>query len=64
MPVTQKITTFLWFNQDAEEAAKHYTSIFKNSKILSTARYGKAGPGPEGSVMIVKFQLRPDPLAN
>jgi len=53
----QKITTFLWFDGNAEEAAKHYTSIFKNSKILSIARYGEAGPGPKGTVMIVSFQL-------
>jgi predicted 3-demethylubiquinone-9 3-methyltransferase (glyoxalase superfamily) len=53
----QKITTFLWFDGNAEEAANHYTSIFKNSKILEVARYGDAGPGPKGSVMIVRFQL-------
>jgi|SRR5919204_2483473 predicted 3-demethylubiquinone-9 3-methyltransferase (glyoxalase superfamily) len=53
----QKITPFLWFNNNAEEAARFYTSIFKNSKILEIARYGDAGPGPKGSVMIVRFQL-------
>ena len=53
----QKITTFLWFNNNAEEAANYYTSIFKNSKILDVSRYGEVGPGPKGSVMIVKFQL-------
>jgi predicted 3-demethylubiquinone-9 3-methyltransferase (glyoxalase superfamily) len=53
----QRITTFLWFDGNAEEAAKHYTSIFKNSKVLEVARYGDAGPGPKGSVMIVRFQL-------
>jgi predicted 3-demethylubiquinone-9 3-methyltransferase (glyoxalase superfamily) len=53
----QKIKTFLWFDGKAEEAAKHYTSIFKNSRILSTARYGEAGPGPKGSVMTVAFEL-------
>ena len=53
----QKITTFLWFDGKAEEAAKHYTSIFKNSKILGTTRYGNAGPGPKGSVMTVTFQI-------
>jgi predicted 3-demethylubiquinone-9 3-methyltransferase (glyoxalase superfamily) len=53
----QKITTFLWFDGNAEEAANHYASIFKNSKILSVARYGEAGPGPKGSVMTVTFQL-------
>jgi predicted 3-demethylubiquinone-9 3-methyltransferase (glyoxalase superfamily) len=57
MPDKQKITTFLWFDGNAEEAANHYTSIFKNSKILNVARYGEAGPGPKGSVMTVRFQL-------
>ncbi|MCU1299641.1 MAG: 3-demethylubiquinone-9 3-methyltransferase [Acidobacteriaceae bacterium] len=53
----QKITTFLWFNDKAEEAANFYVSIFKNSKILNVARYGDAGPGPKGSVMTVTFQI-------
>jgi predicted 3-demethylubiquinone-9 3-methyltransferase (glyoxalase superfamily) len=53
----QKITPFLWFNDNAEEAANLYVSIFKNSKITSINRYGDAGPGPQGSVMIVTFQL-------
>lgn len=53
----QKITPFLWFDNQAEEAVHLYTSIFKNSKILSTARYGDAGPGPKGSVMTMRFQL-------
>src|SRR6266702_3513786 len=57
MSDTQKITTFLWFDGKAEEAANHYTSIVKNSKILSVSRYGEAGPGPKGSVMTVQFQL-------
>ena len=57
MPAKQKITTFLWFDANAEEAAKHYVSIFKDSKILGVARYGEAGPGPKGSVMTVNFQL-------
>jgi predicted 3-demethylubiquinone-9 3-methyltransferase (glyoxalase superfamily) len=57
MPGKQKITTFLWFDQNAEEAANHYVSIFKNSKILNIARYGDAGPGPKGSVMTVHFEL-------
>jgi len=54
---TQKITPFLWFDDQAEEAAQFYTSIFKNSKILNVSRYGEAGPGPKGSVMVVSFQL-------
>ena len=53
----QKITPFLWFDNQAEEAANFYTSIFKNSKVGNVARYGEAGPGPEGSVMTVSFQL-------
>jgi predicted 3-demethylubiquinone-9 3-methyltransferase (glyoxalase superfamily) len=53
----QKITPFLWFDGNAEEAANFYVSIFKNSKIDHVSRYGDAGPGPKGSVMIVTFQL-------
>jgi predicted 3-demethylubiquinone-9 3-methyltransferase (glyoxalase superfamily) len=53
----QKITPFLWFDNQAEHAANFYVSIFKNSKIGTIARYGAAGPGPKGSVMIVQFQL-------
>ncbi len=51
------ITTCLWFDNQAEEAAKFYSTIFKNSKIGPIARYGKAGPGPDGSVMTVVFEL-------
>jgi len=54
---SQKITPFLWFDHQAEAAAQFYTSIFKNSKILQVSRYGDAGPGPKGSVMVVNFQL-------
>ncbi len=53
----QKITPFLWFDNQAEEAAQFYTSVFKNSKITSVARYGEAGPGPKGTAMTVAFQL-------
>jgi len=53
----QKITPFLWFDTQAEEAAKFYASVFPSSKILKTARYGEAGPGPKGSVMTVEFEL-------
>jgi len=53
----QKITPFLWFDNNAEEAANFYVSVFKNSKILSVSRYGDAGPGPKGAVMVVSFQL-------
>jgi predicted 3-demethylubiquinone-9 3-methyltransferase (glyoxalase superfamily) len=44
----QKITPFLWFNDQAEEATKFYSTIFKNSKIKTITRYGDAGPGPKG----------------
>jgi predicted 3-demethylubiquinone-9 3-methyltransferase (glyoxalase superfamily) len=53
----QKITPFLWFDNQAEEAAKFYVSIFKNSKIGGVTRYGEAGPGPQGSAMVVTFDL-------
>jgi predicted 3-demethylubiquinone-9 3-methyltransferase (glyoxalase superfamily) len=51
------ITPFLWFNTAAEEAARFYTSVFKNSRIREVVRYGDAGPGPKGSVMVVDFEL-------
>ena len=53
----QKITPFLWFDNQAEEAANFYVSIFKNSKILGVSHYGEAGPGPAGTVLTVTFQL-------
>jgi predicted 3-demethylubiquinone-9 3-methyltransferase (glyoxalase superfamily) len=53
----QKITPFLWFDHQAEEAAGFYTSIFKNSRVESVTRYGEAGPGPKDSVMTVAFEL-------
>lgn len=53
----QKITPFLWFDDQAEEAVNFYTSIFKNSEILDVTRYGEAGPRPKGTVMTVAFQL-------
>jgi predicted 3-demethylubiquinone-9 3-methyltransferase (glyoxalase superfamily) len=53
----QKITPFLWFDSQAEEAVQFYTSIFKNSKVGKVARYGDAGPGPKGSVMTATFEL-------
>jgi len=51
------ISPFLWFDTQAEDAAKHYVSIFSNSKILKVSRYGDAGPGPKGSVLTVTFEL-------
>jgi predicted 3-demethylubiquinone-9 3-methyltransferase (glyoxalase superfamily) len=53
----QKIRPFLWFDTQAEEAAKFYTSIFKNSKIENIGRYGDAGPGDDGTVMSATFEL-------
>jgi len=61
MATPQKISANLWFNDNAEEAAKHYTSIFKDSKIISTSYYGKEGHEihkmPEGMVLTVVFEL-------
>ena len=51
------ITPFLWFDTEAEEAAKHYTSIFPNSRIHDVTHYGSAGPRDEGLVMTVSFEL-------
>ena len=53
----QKITTFLWFDTQAEEAVNFYVSVFKNAKILKTVLYGDAGPKPKGSVMVIDFEL-------
>jgi len=53
----QLITPFLWFDQQAEEAAAFYTSVFPNSKIVKVVRQGDAGPGSPGSVLTVAFEL-------
>ena len=53
----RKITPFLWFDTQAEEAANFYVSVFKNSKVKTVSRYGDAGPGPKGSAMTVSFEL-------
>jgi predicted 3-demethylubiquinone-9 3-methyltransferase (glyoxalase superfamily) len=53
----QKITPFLWFDNNAEEAMNFYVSVFKNSKIKRVTRYGEAGPGPAGTVMTVEFEI-------
>lgn len=53
----QKITPFLWFDDNAEEAMNFYVSVFPNAEITSTRRYGKFGPGPEGSVMTGSFRV-------
>ena len=57
-----KITSFLWFDTQAEEAARFYASVFKNSRIVRMSRYGDAGPGPKGSVMTVDFELDGQPF--
>ena len=66
MSRTRKITTFLWFDGQAEEAAQHYVSIFKNSRIIGTTRYdeeaSKAAGRPKGSVMTVEFELDGQPF--
>jgi predicted 3-demethylubiquinone-9 3-methyltransferase (glyoxalase superfamily) len=58
----KKITPFLWFDHQAEEAMNFYVSIFKNSRVLEVSRYGEAGPGPAGSVMTASFELDGQPF--
>ena len=53
----KKITPFLWFDNNCEEAMNHYVSIFKNSRIVSVSRYGEGGPGPAGTVMTCTFEI-------
>jgi predicted 3-demethylubiquinone-9 3-methyltransferase (glyoxalase superfamily) len=55
--IRQKITPFLWFNDQAEEAARFYTSLFDDSRVVDIARYTAANPRQEGSVMLVTFEL-------
>jgi predicted 3-demethylubiquinone-9 3-methyltransferase (glyoxalase superfamily) len=57
MAIRQKITTFLWFDANAEEAVNLYVSLFPNSRITHVLRYGKGDPGPEGSIMSLGFEL-------
>src|SRR5437899_8267380 len=57
MKISQKISPFLWFDQQAEDAANFYVSTFPNSRITAVAHYTGAGPGPKGSVMTVGFEL-------
>jgi predicted 3-demethylubiquinone-9 3-methyltransferase (glyoxalase superfamily) len=57
-----KLTPFLWFDTEAEEAAKHYTSVFPNSRITEVTRYGSAGPREAGTVMTVAFELDGQPF--
>lgn len=53
----QKITTHLWFDRQAEEAVRFYTSVFDNSRVIDVQRYGEAGPGEKGTVMTIDFEL-------
>ena len=57
MAQLQKITPFLWFDDNAEEAAGFYVSLFKDSRIVTRSRYGESGPGPQGSVIAIAFEL-------
>ena len=57
MATAQKITPFLWFDSNAEEAVNHYVSVFPGAKLGKVARYGETGPGPKGSVMTASFEL-------
>ena len=57
MAITQKVSTFLWFDANAEEAATLYTTLVPNSRITHVARWGDGGPAPKGSVMTVAFDL-------
>jgi len=57
MSARQKITTLLWFDDDAEDAIRFYVSIFKDSKVLCETRWGEGAPAPKGSLMTTRFQL-------
>lgn len=57
MTTTQQIKTFLWFNNDAEEAARFYVSLFRSARIVEEVRCGDAGPGPKGSILTIEFEL-------
>jgi predicted 3-demethylubiquinone-9 3-methyltransferase (glyoxalase superfamily) len=57
------LTTFLWFDSQAEQAARFYTSVFKDSTLDTVHRYTSAGPGPEGEAMLVEFTINGQPFA-
>ena len=59
----QKITPFLWFDNQAEEAVQFYVSVFKNSEIIKIIRYGDNGPGPKGTVMTIGFMIESQEFA-
>ena len=56
-PRRQNVTTFLWFDNNAEEAVNFYVSVFKNARIVNTIRYGEVGPKPKGTIMNIDFEL-------
>ena len=62
MARTQKITTYLWFNENAEEAVEFYTSVFADSRVTYVARWGEGGPGLQGGVMNIVFELEGQPF--
>ncbi|NVB78666.1 MAG: VOC family protein [Kofleriaceae bacterium] len=55
--MSNKITPYLWFDGNAEQAVEHYTSLFANSRVTKVARWGKGGPGKEGTIMNIAFEL-------
>jgi predicted 3-demethylubiquinone-9 3-methyltransferase (glyoxalase superfamily) len=55
--VNEKVTTCLWFDNQAEEAAEYYVSLFEDGKVLDVARYGEGGPGPAGQAITVRFEI-------
>jgi predicted 3-demethylubiquinone-9 3-methyltransferase (glyoxalase superfamily) len=57
MSGTPKIKNVMWFDGEAEAAAKHYMAAFRDAELVHVERYGKAGPGPEGTVMVIEFDL-------
>ena len=57
MSRSQKITTYLWFNGNAEQAVEFYMSVFPDSRVTHVARWGEGGPGPRGTVMNIAFEL-------
>jgi predicted 3-demethylubiquinone-9 3-methyltransferase (glyoxalase superfamily) len=62
MTTTQKITTYLWFDGNAEEAVAFYCGLFARSRVTQVARWGEGGPGPAGSVMNIAFELDGQPF--
>ena len=62
--VRQKITPFLWFDDNAEEAIEHYCSIFQRSKVVSTSRYGEGAPFPKGTLMTATFSVFSTPISS